>query len=401
MSLRRLAPQAAEIAAESLVAGIGPGLPPFAPETEAFGAALSERLLNHDAARAFPDLAALAFWLRPASTRVLRRHFAGLGRRRPRGLALHVAPANVETLFVYSWWLSALCGNANLVRVSGRAGARSALLLALLDELLARPDFARLRAANAFIAFDHDASGVAAILSAAARLRVVWGGDATIAAFASLPLADGGAEITFPDRRSAATMVARAYLAQPPAERSELARRVFNDCYWFDQKACSSPLLLAWVGSAAEAEAAGADFWPRLAEQVARHGYATALATTLAQLTEAARLALDGTARRIRRFGPGLMVVAVAAAPPRLATCGGGLFEETRLDAATDLPILADARLQTLTWFGLDAATLAALPPLLAPTGGGERLAPVGTALDFSHVWDGKDLLAAMSQAET
>ena len=150
MMLRRLAPFPAEKEPTALLAEIGPCLAPFAAETLEFGRRLSQRLLAAPEVRTYPDLASLGFWLRPAATQALRRHLDGLAgdgvRRLPRGLALHIAPANVETLFVYSWWLSALCGNANLVRISERSGERTRLLLRLFNQLLAEPGFAPLAA---------------------------------------------------------------------------------------------------------------------------------------------------------------------------------------------------------------------------------------------------------------
>src|SRR5229473_1854189 len=47
-------------------------------------------------------------------------------RRFPRGLVFHVPPANVDTIFVYSWALSALAGNRNVVRISPRAAGAAA-----------------------------------------------------------------------------------------------------------------------------------------------------------------------------------------------------------------------------------------------------------------------------------
>lgn len=380
--------ESGETPASSLASGLDgfplTPLPCFDPETVAFGAALSARLFAEPEARDFADLATLAFWLRPASTAVLRQHFEGLGRRQPRGTAFHIAPSNVETLFVYSWWLSVLAGNATVVRVSERGGARTELLLRLLEELLAEPRFARLRRASAFIRYARD-EATSRRLSAQADLRVVWGGDATIAAFAAMPLKPGAAELTFPDRRSLSVIAASAYLALDEAGRDDLAERFFNDCYWFDQKACSSPTLLAWVG---EAEAARADFWPRL--EAKAKAYEVAPATGMAKLTEAARLVLDGVASRVSRFGASVLVARGAAAPPRSATCGGGIFQECRLDRLDQVAGLLDAKLQTVTHFGFSEAEIAAVPAL--------RLAPIGHALDFSHLWDGQDLLAAMTR---
>ena len=360
-------------------------LPCFDAETVAFGAALSARLFGASEARAFADLATLAFWLRPASTAMLRQHFEGLGARQPRGLAFHIAPANVETLFVSSWWLSVLAGNATLVRVSERGGGRTDLLLRLLEDLLAEPRFARLRQASGFIRYSRD-DATSRRLSALADLRVVWGGDATIASFAAMPQKPGAAELVFPDRRSISVMAAAAYLALDEAGRDALTDRFFNDCFWFDQKACSSPILLAWVGEGSAA--ARADFWPRL--QARAKTYAVAPATGMAKLTEAARLVLDGLASEVIRFGAQVLVARGEAVPPRPETCGGGIFQDCVLGSLDQVAGLLDAKLQTVTHFGFAEAELAQVPAL--------RLAPMGHALDFSHIWDGQDLLAGMTQ---
>lgn len=389
-------PAMTEVEPAEVIRQLGPPPPPFAAETEAFGARLSARLFADPAARAFPDLAGLAFWLRPAATATLRRHVAALGKqRRPRGLVLHIAPSNVETLFVYSWWLSAITGNQAIVRLSESGGKRTTLLLRLIDELLAEPAFAGLRQATAMVRYPRDdATGRA--LSLAADLRVVWGGDTTVAAFRAMPSKPGAGDLLFPDRRSLAVMAAAATLALAEAGREDLAERFFTDAFWFDQKACSSPLLLAWVGEVPVAERAAADFWPRLARRADRQGYAVAPAIQMAKLTEAARLVLDGAATSVVRHGAAVMVVRGAPAPPRPETCGGGLFQETVLASLDELVPLVDPRVQTVTHFGLSDDAVDALARRLS---GNHRLISVGRALEFSHLWDGQDLLAAMTRS--
>lgn len=404
MTLRQIAPTVIEdLAVGRLLGGLGPPLAPFAVGTEAFGAALSGRLLADPLVRRYPDLASLAFWLRPASTRRLRRHFETLSGdgvvRVPRGMAFHVAPGNVETLFVYSWWLSLLCGNATIVRISSQSGERTARLLDLIAALLAEPRFADLRAATAIIATARDDESGAA-LSLAADLRVVWGGDATVAAFRAMPLRPDATELVFPDRRSMAAMAGAAYLDLDAAGRDRLVERFFNDAYWFDQKACSSPLMLAWIGSPKASARASADFWPRLAAKVAAMGYDLPVGARLAKLTEAARLVLDGAAQSVARFGEAVLVASGPALSPRPASCGGGLFQEVRIEAIGQLADLVDRRLQTIAHFGVTKAELDGLARRLNGRGG-ERLVPVGDALAFSHIWDGHDLLAAMSRAIT
>jgi len=73
---------------------------------------------------------------------------------RPRGLVFHLPPQNVETVFLYSWALSSLCGNRNIVRVSG---GQNPILLRLLD-LLSRlmQEDPELAGGNRFLTYEHN-----------------------------------------------------------------------------------------------------------------------------------------------------------------------------------------------------------------------------------------------------
>ena len=53
----------------------------------------------------------------------------------PRGNVFHLPPANVDTIFVYSWAISALAGNHNVVRISSRSAGAAEVILE--DQLLA------------------------------------------------------------------------------------------------------------------------------------------------------------------------------------------------------------------------------------------------------------------------
>ena len=58
----------------------------------------------------------------------------------PRGIVFHLPPANVDTIFVYSWALSALAGNSNVVRISARSAGAADAILEALNEALADAD---------------------------------------------------------------------------------------------------------------------------------------------------------------------------------------------------------------------------------------------------------------------
>lgn len=112
---------------------------PFDKDVVEFIAEFGRGLRRDPALRRFPELVALGYWARNSTIERLRQRFETAypeAVRLPRGIAFHVAPANVDTIFVYSLLLSMLAGNCNLVRVSARGGEQSNRLMASLSAAL-------------------------------------------------------------------------------------------------------------------------------------------------------------------------------------------------------------------------------------------------------------------------
>ncbi len=371
---------------------------PFSEAAVAFVGELGRRLRGDRRARAFPELVALGFWARGSGVRAMAEQFRAAypgTARRPRGLAFHVAPANVDTIFVYSMLLSVLAGNANIVRVSSRGGDQSSLLMTMLGEALAVADPA-VAERVAVVRYEHDRA-ITDALSRACDLRVAWGGDATVGLIRESPLKPTGIELVFPNKYSFAVMDARAWLAE--ADQAGVARRFVNDALWFGQAACSSPRLLAWLGDAAEAEAASATFWPLLDRAAADAGFEGEDAAAVAKLIAEQELAIAGgatilptpsnRARVVRRAG-----LAGFGEP---TGAGDGFFAEYRLDGLDALAPLARPDWQTIGSYGVDAGRWAAFLDRHQPPGI-DRIVPLGQALDFNRIWDGVDLIAAMTR---
>jgi len=373
---------------------LGSTLVPFAAEVEDLCARLSQRLFAHPQARLDPGLAAFAFWLRPARLAGMRRDFFGGCPAAclpvPRGVVLHFPPANVDSLFGYGWALALLAGNRSIIRVPERLGAMGRLLLALIGESLADSS-PELAASSLFLSHARD-DRLTAELSARADVRVLWGGDASAAWLRGIAARPRGRDVIFPDRQSLAALSLPAYAAADEAARAALAGGLFNDALLFDQMACSSPLLLAWVGEG-DATAARDDFWGRLQAEAARRGYLPPLAQQMAKRTQAAGWALDGETLDVRQWGPAVTVVSWPdASKPAGAHVGGGIFLETRLAALADLIPACSARTQTLTVFGFADDALRAFA-VAAGAQAPDRIVPIGQALAFSSYWDGLDLL--------
>ncbi len=408
--LTRLAPAPASVTVSELLAPLitPPALTPFAPETLAFLAALHRRLLGDATARQHPDLQALAFWLRPAALARLARDFqAGLPADTlavPRGLVLHVPPANVDTMFVYSWVPGLLAGNRNLVRLSERGTGPAALvLLETVSAALATPEAAVVADATAFIAYPRD-DAITATLSRAADARMLWGGDATVSSLRALPSAPHTLDLTFPDRVSWAALAAGPYLALSPEHRQTVAEAFCNDLFWFDQQACASPRLLLWCGEREAADAAAADLYLRVTARAAALFPEPTPAARLDRLAAWHRAILDLPVTGVDQHGDRLTVIRLATLNPAhreaLTTTGTGLLLEARIQELADCLPVVNRRVQTLAHFGFAPEVLARFARTLNGRGL-DRLVPLGQALAFTTVWDGTDLVRALTRLVT
>lgn len=396
-----------------------------------FLVALARRLLTPAVARSHPELTSLGFFLRKAEIRRALNDLAGVaarvdptggsadptdrpttptGRaagptrlRFPRGLVFHVPPANVDTIFVYSWALSALAGNPNVVRISSRSAGAADVVLDALNATLSDVDpevAAAIAATQRMVTYGHD-DAVTAALSAACELRVIWGGDASVREIRRHPLAPAARDLTFPDRSSFAVLNAAGWHAADTEARQRCVAGLYNDAYWFDQAACSSPRALFWVGEEPAVARAQHDLETLFAEFVAQRNPAIDAAMAVEKRVATYGLAADGAATAIR-FAGNAVATADLTAPESLPRrwLGAGTFPQARVASLTDLASLVTRQDQTVTHFGFTAADLTDFARTLAGRGV-DRVVPIGDALAFSAVWDGYDLLREFTRLTT
>jgi hypothetical protein len=367
-----------------------------------FLAAFSRRLLRADLGRRYPELGSLGFFLRRGEiARALERLSDGAGgiRRFPRGLVLHFPPANVDTIFVYSWALSALSGNANVVRVSPRSAGAAEAILDALGEVLAdcHPAIAQ---TQRMVTYARDEATTAA-LCAACDLRVIWGGDRSVADLRRYPLSPLARDLTFPDRSSFAAVSVTGWQAAEPAVRRSAVDGFANDVFWFDQAACSSPRTLFWVGEPAAAQAARAQFGSLLAEVVAQRGWDVDAAMAVEKRVATYGLAATGAATRVAFAGNAVADVDLSGleALPR-QWLGAGTIAHLTVDALADLVPAVSRKEQTMVQFGFSRTELDEFLTRLAGRGV-DRIVPFGSALTFAGMWDGYDLLREFTRITT
>ena len=217
---------------EQFVADVGaetPRLPPFSVDAIDLCRALSERFLR---ARPYPAVVALGYWLRQSSIAAMRERFCALESADailvPRGTVLHVTPANVDTMFVYSWILALLAGNANVVRLSRETETRTWMLRAI-GEVLADPRFEQLRRRKSPRHVRARRAGASRTLGYRGRARGVGRRrDGKPRESRAVPVRSR--DVTFPDRHSMAILDVDAVSAATDEELERFAEELLQRC---------------------------------------------------------------------------------------------------------------------------------------------------------------------------
>ncbi|MHA6481256.1 acyl-CoA reductase [Paenibacillus sp. strain BS8-2] len=370
---------------------------PFANDVLLFVQALSQRFVKM---RQHPEIVALGFWMRKAHIMEMQSVWAKETEKRvvrARGTVFHLAPSNVDTIFMYSWVLSLLAGNRNIIRLSSKEQMPMNGLLAAMLEELSNPQFQEIAERTIVLTYAHDDETTARI-SNLCHTRVVWGGDATVNRIRRIALSPMANELVFPDRFSMSMLQAEAVQALQEVELKQLAEQFYNDSYWFDQMACSSPRLMIWTGVGDAVAGAQEMFWAKFEQVIVEKQYAAApavrvqkLATSLWLAAEEEAIAVDDrqllSRVQLERMTEGF----------RERHCGGGFFYELALDHPADIAKVVVDKDQTLSYFGYSRDELLAAVEQLE-TRGIDRIVPVGQALAFQEVWDGQRFLNSFTR---
>lgn len=369
-----------------------PALPVFSNEALSLLQDLSRALRALPDCRDYPDLASFAFWCRRSSLLSLRTSYEKellLGR----GLAMHITPGNVPLNFAYSLTAGLLAGNANAVRLPSGDFPQTGLFCWVLDQLIAEKHPEMAPYAVCFRC-GHD-SPLLEEISGRCAVRVIWGGDETIAQIRRMAVPPRTVELTFADRYSLGVFDAEAYLAY--SEKDLVVERFFQDAYWSDQLACTAPKAMLWLGQAGPE--AGADFRKRLSA-LAQKSYS--MPDLMAVKKREAAFLLAAQCPEAKLVTPE-QNAAVFVRVPKLEAdyfflCpGSGFFLECFAENLEALLPAAGEKCQTVVGFGLEKQRLESFLTLHRPRGI-DRVVPPGRSMDFDLHWDGYDLIRAMSR---
>jgi Acyl-CoA reductase (LuxC) len=377
-------------------------LKPFADPAIAFAAALSQSIMLSSHFRQHTDAIAFAYWARSSRLKQLKKEFYNIentGLLVARGTAFHIAPANVDTIFLYSLMISLLGGNKNIVRISSRNTAQMDALVGLLDSLLNNPAHSAMRTRLAIIRYEHNPT-ITQYFSNFCDLRVVWGGDATVNAIREISLPPRAVEVCFPDKVSIAVFDVRTYLNW--TAKADFAKAFRNDSYWFGQMACSSPRAIIWLGSVEDAREAAAIFWAKLDVELKKATPELSAMDYLNKLLaeQSFMVQLNGSIYQTADNQSTVVDIKSIADIPFDEHCGGGLFLQTRISELVELAPYLSRRYQTVLSLGIEKEAWQNFISTEQPAGI-DRIVPVGMALSFNTVWDGMSLFRSFTREIT
>ena len=279
---------------------------PFDPLVVDFFSELSSYLLQHSLARSFPDVIALAYWMRKSRLRSMEQWFNRMRLENiflvPHGLVFHVPPSNVDTIYVYLWVIASLTGNRSLIRLPSFRSSTVSFLLECINKIINSKTYERLYGLLFCIGYDHN-NEITSFISNHCDLRLLWGGNNTVSEFRKVPTSPYARDLVFPDRFSFSVIGSTEYLNAPDSSKSSLTEAFFKDVYSFDQMACSSPRLVVWIGSDQFFSLASQEFFDRLYHFIQDNGYNIDVGSALNKIDASYKFTLDLPVLNVNNWG--------------------------------------------------------------------------------------------------
>ena len=366
---------------------------PFSDAVIEFFNALSALLIKDKEVRNYPDVVTFAFFCRKANILSLKKIYGSEELRLGRGIIFHVAPSNVPINFGYSLVAGLLSGNRNVVRVSTQKFPQVDIVARAIEVLSER--YRNVTDKIVLVRYERSSDATTAF-SKFCDVRIIWGGDTTIAQIRESPIPPRAFDVTFADRYSLAVINADALIHE--REMRKFAELFYNDTYLFDQNACTAPHLMVWLGDRDNVHVAQDSFW-NIVHEVVREKYDLQQVLAVNKLSAFYRQAVAMSVKKEATQDNFVLRVAFEELPENIDEfrCAGGYFTEYIASSLDEIAPIIKNKYQTLAYYGISREELTNFV-LSNRLPGLDRLVSIGTTLDFSLTWDGYDLIRTLTR---
>ena len=370
-------------------------LKPFRPFDDMVIDFLNDLSFLLRANRNYPDVATFGFWCRKAALIKEKEKYDDISSRFGKGIVFHSTPSNVPVNFAFSFAAGLLAGNANIVRLPGKPFEQVGIISDAINKLL-KEKHKELAPYIVFVKFP-PVKKITDAFSSLCNVRVIWGGDMTVKELRQSPIPPRSTEITFADRHSIAVIDADAYLEEN--NKDVLIQNFYNDTYYTDQNACTSPRIIFWRGT--KKEEAKADFWARV-HKLIETKYSLAPVSSVGKLNALYTVAVAKDVKLEKAEDMLITRLSVDCVDKDLMNYkyNCGFYFEKNINDLSGIANVCDIRCQTLTYFGINKEEFEGFLEKVRPIGI-DRIVPIGKSMDFALVWDGYDLIRQMSRKIT
>lgn len=358
---------------------------------------LSQEILNNSEAKKFNDLITFGFWIRKKNINLIKYNYKNEEFRFGHGLTFHVAPANIALNFAYSFVLSLLAGNSNIVRVSSNKFRQNDIFFKILNKIFKLRKFKKIKENNLFLTYDYDEE-ITGLISKNADCRVLWGSDKTIKNIKKVETQTSCKEVVFPDRYSISLFNLNYLSKIKDTDIEKITKKIYLDSLIFDQNACSSPHLIIWSGNKNRNKYK--KFWSSLKMHVEK---GKLFVPTEKKMFDKFTMLCELSAKRKeigKTFQNGFINITQLKEIPKdidKFRIGNGYFFEFFVKNLKSLKININKKIQTMTYFGFTIVELKKFISNARPLGI-DRVVPVGRGLEFDRIWDGYDLIRSLSK---
>ena len=366
-------------------------LPLFADRVLDFVDCVSKRLMQSKEAKKYPDVIAYAFWIRREYLERAGRRYRSEAQRIGRGTAFQIAPSNIPVQFAVSMTYALTAGNASIIRVSDKEFQQVGIICQIVHGILSH-EHPEMAPYICVVRYRHSDEMTQA-LTDICDIRMIWGGDHTIAAIRKCAVPARCLDIGFADRYSIAVIDSGEYLEKDAAV---LARDFYNDTYFADQNACSSPRLVIWTGSSIPE--AKEIFWSELENLVSEKYRMDPICSSEKLLKTAVCAAKHPGIREVKTDNLLVRIELPSLYDDIMDFKGNcGYFFECSIGGLEELVPAMKKECQTIAYIGNMEMEIR---KILHDYGvkGVDRIVPVGHAADISFVWDGMDLPNVLSR---
>ena len=333
----------------------------------------------------YPELISLAFWFNRLNIKQsIENNIICV----PRGIVFHLAPSNVDSIFIYSWFISLLCGNSNIIRISSKKSEQVDIILSIINSLFSLDKYKKICDNNIIVKYDHN-KDITDYISLICDVRVIWGGDETIIKIKQSQTKSNCKDLCFYDRFSYSIIDSKSYNNLSDGEKDNIVNKYYNDVFLFNQLACSSSKILFWIGDNIH------DFYSRLKNKSKQYHIEPNIVVNKENFVYSN--IINNEIKSFLRLNNEMFILEIDNFNITRKHCGGGILFVKNINSIDDIINFVEKKDQTLSYFGFNFEQIQQFAIKLNGKGI-DRFVKIGNSNNFNSYWDGFDLFKEMQK---